>query len=102
MHESQGLLTNTGRALIYVDRHPDVRLRDLAVALDVTERTAFGLLADVCHRKSPDPGPRCQRVSARSPSRWRSHTSPARWASVYGSETQPHEQRASCSPLSLS
>ena len=42
-----GFLTNHARALMHIARHPDVRLRDLAVALGVTERTAFGLVADL-------------------------------------------------------
>ena len=42
-----GFLTNHARALMHIARNPDVRLRDLAVALGVTERTAFGLVADL-------------------------------------------------------
>ncbi len=40
-------LTNHGRALLLIAADPAVRLRDLAVALGVTERTAFGLVADL-------------------------------------------------------
>lgn len=40
-------VTNHARALLFVAREPDCRLRDLAAALDVTERTAFGLVADL-------------------------------------------------------
>ena len=40
-------LTNHARALLFIAREPDARLRDLAVALDVTERTAFGIVADL-------------------------------------------------------
>jgi hypothetical protein len=40
-------LTNHARALLYVADHPDARLRDIAAALDVTERTAFGIVADL-------------------------------------------------------
>src|SRR4051794_21083648 len=40
-------LTNHARALVYVADHPDARLRDIAAALDVTERTAFGIVADL-------------------------------------------------------
>jgi len=39
--------TNHARALLYLARQPDARLRDLATALDVTERTAFGIVADL-------------------------------------------------------
>lgn len=40
-------LTNHARGLLYLTDHPDTRLRDLAVALNVTERTAFGIVADL-------------------------------------------------------
>lgn len=40
-------LTNHARALLYVAQHPDARLRDLASGLEVTERTAFGIVADL-------------------------------------------------------
>lgn len=40
-------LTNHARALLFIASQPDVRLRDLAVALDTTERTAFGIVVDL-------------------------------------------------------
>lgn len=40
-------LTNHARALLFVAHDPDARLRDLAVALSVTERTAYGIVADL-------------------------------------------------------
>lgn len=40
-------LTNHARALLLVAHDPDLRLRDIADALDVTERTAYGILADL-------------------------------------------------------
>lgn len=40
-------LTNHARALLFIAEHPDARLRDVAEALDVTERTAFGVVADL-------------------------------------------------------
>jgi DNA-binding transcriptional ArsR family regulator len=40
-------LTNHARALLFIAHDPDARLRDLAVRLDVTERTAYGLVADL-------------------------------------------------------
>jgi DNA-binding MarR family transcriptional regulator len=40
-------LTNHGRALLFIAHDPSARLRDLAAALDVTERTAFGIVADL-------------------------------------------------------
>jgi DNA-binding IclR family transcriptional regulator len=40
-------LTNHARALLFIASDPAVRLRDLAAALDVTERTAYGLVVDL-------------------------------------------------------
>ena len=40
-------LTNHARALLFIAKDPDARLRDLAVALDVTERTAYGIVVDL-------------------------------------------------------
>ncbi len=40
-------LTNHAQALLFIANEPDARLRDLADALEVTERTAFGLVADL-------------------------------------------------------
>jgi DNA-binding transcriptional ArsR family regulator len=40
-------LTNHGRALLFIADDPDARLRDLAAALDVTERTAYGIVANL-------------------------------------------------------
>src|ERR1700730_2604213 len=40
-------LTNHARALMYIAHDPDARLRDLAAGLDVTERTAYGIVADL-------------------------------------------------------
>lgn len=40
-------LTNHARAILFLAGHPDARLRDLAAALEVTERTAFGIVADL-------------------------------------------------------
>jgi hypothetical protein len=40
-------LTNHARALLFIAHDPDTRLRDLAAALEVTERTAYGLVADL-------------------------------------------------------
>ena len=42
-----GFLTNHARALLYIAQEPDARLRDLAGALDITERTAYGIVADL-------------------------------------------------------
>jgi DNA-binding IclR family transcriptional regulator len=40
-------LTNHARALLFIAHDRDARLRDLAVALDVTERTAYGIVAEL-------------------------------------------------------
>lgn len=40
-------LTNHARALLFIASHPDTRLRDLASALGVTERTAYGIVAEL-------------------------------------------------------
>jgi DNA-binding IclR family transcriptional regulator len=40
-------LTNHARALLFIAGHPDARLRDVAGALDVTERTAYGIVVDL-------------------------------------------------------
>jgi DNA-binding transcriptional ArsR family regulator len=39
--------TNHARGLICIARDPGIRLRDLAVALDVTERSAYGIVSDL-------------------------------------------------------
>ena len=40
-------LTNHARALLCIAHDPDVRLRDIADALGVTERSAYGLVGDL-------------------------------------------------------
>ena len=40
-------LTNHALAMLFIRSRPDVRLRDLAVALGVTERTAFAIVVDL-------------------------------------------------------
>ena len=40
-------LTNHARALLLMANDPDARLRDIAAALDVTERTAYGIVVDL-------------------------------------------------------
>ena len=42
-----GFLTKHAWALLFIANNADARLRDLAAALDVTERTAFGIVADL-------------------------------------------------------
>jgi DNA-binding IclR family transcriptional regulator len=44
---SWSFLTSHARALLSIAADPGVRLRDLAAALGVTERTAFGIVADL-------------------------------------------------------
>ncbi len=40
-------LTNHARVLLCVARDPGVRLRDIAASLDITERSAFGIIAEL-------------------------------------------------------
>ena len=47
MAESWSFLTNHLEVLAAVDRDRDVRLRDLAVQVGITERTAQGIVADL-------------------------------------------------------
>src|ERR1700722_5350866 len=42
-----GFLTNHGRALLCIAHDPAVRLRDIAASLDITERHAYGIVADL-------------------------------------------------------
>src|SRR5580692_8669931 len=42
-----GFLTNHARALLYIAHDPDARLRDLALSLNITERTAYSIVADL-------------------------------------------------------
>ena len=44
---SWSFLTNHARVLLCVARDPGVRLRDIAATLDITERSAFGILTDL-------------------------------------------------------
>jgi len=47
MADSWTFLTNHLEVLAAVDRDPNVRLRDLATQLGVTERTAHGIVSDL-------------------------------------------------------
>jgi predicted DNA-binding transcriptional regulator YafY len=40
-------LTTHARGMLFIADHPTTRLRDLASALDVTERTAFRIVAEL-------------------------------------------------------
>src|SRR3981081_1883023 len=40
-------LTNHARVLLCIAHDPGARLRDVAATLDITERTAFGIIADL-------------------------------------------------------
>ncbi len=40
-------LTNHARVLLCIARDPGLRLRDIAASLDITERTAHGIVADL-------------------------------------------------------
>ena len=40
-------LTRHAHALLLIARHPDARIRDIAAGLDVTDRTAQGIIRDL-------------------------------------------------------
>jgi DNA-binding MarR family transcriptional regulator len=40
-------LTNHARVLLCIARDPGVRLRDIAAGLDITERSAYGIVTDL-------------------------------------------------------
>ena len=40
-------LTTHARVMLLVARDPGVRLRDIAASLDITERSAFGIITDL-------------------------------------------------------
>ena len=42
-----GFLTNHARALVCIAHDPDLRLRDIAVAIGVTERSAYAIVNDL-------------------------------------------------------
>jgi hypothetical protein len=42
-------LTNHARVLLCIARDPGVRLRDIAARLDITERTAYGMVTDLAN-----------------------------------------------------
>jgi DNA-binding MarR family transcriptional regulator len=44
---SWGFLTNHGRALLCIAHDPGVRLREVAGALGITERAAYGIVTDL-------------------------------------------------------
>jgi DNA-binding IclR family transcriptional regulator len=44
---SWNFLTNHARALLCIARDPGVRLRDIAALLDITERSAYGIVTDL-------------------------------------------------------
>ncbi|RZT17177.1 MarR family protein [Kribbella sp. VKM Ac-2569] len=42
-----GFLTNHAQALLCIAHDPGVRLREIAIALGITERAAFGIVTDL-------------------------------------------------------
>ena len=42
-------LTNHARAILFIAAQPDARLRDIADALGVTERNAYGIVVDLAN-----------------------------------------------------
>jgi len=44
---SWGFLTNHARVLLCIAHDPGARLRDIAARLDITERSAYGIVTDL-------------------------------------------------------
>ena len=44
---SWSLLTKHARVLLCIARNPNVRLRDIAAALEITERSAYSIVGDL-------------------------------------------------------
>jgi hypothetical protein len=44
---SWAFLTNHARVLLCIARDPGIRLRDIAARLDITERSAYGIVTDL-------------------------------------------------------
>ena len=47
MSREWGFLTNHGRVLLCIAHDPAARLRDIASELEITERTAYGIVTDL-------------------------------------------------------
>jgi Mn-dependent DtxR family transcriptional regulator len=47
MARDWGFLTNHGRVLLWIAHDPGARLRDIAAELEITERTAYGIVTDL-------------------------------------------------------
>src|SRR5689334_4467137 len=45
--EGWSFLTNHGRVLLCIADDPDMRLRDIAARVGITERSAFGIVSDL-------------------------------------------------------
>ena len=78
---SWSFLTNHARVLLCIARDPGTRLRDIAASVDITERSAHGIVTDLTaasyvikqkdgrRNRYPDPGPppRCPNPPPRNP-----------------------------------
>jgi DNA-binding MarR family transcriptional regulator len=47
MASEWGFLTNHARVLLAIARDPETRLREIAAAIDISERRAFGIVNDL-------------------------------------------------------
>lgn len=47
MVESWSFLTNHARVLLCIAHDPDMRLRDIAASVGITERSAYGIVTDL-------------------------------------------------------
>lgn len=68
---SWSFLTNHGRALLCLAGDPEVRLRDIASQLDITERRAYSIVADLVDAgyvvKTKDGRRNCYQVQSHLP-----------------------------------
>jgi hypothetical protein len=64
-------LTNHARALLCIAHDPGVRLRDIAASLGITERSAYGIVADLAEAgyivKHKDGRRNCYQIQAHLP-----------------------------------
>ena len=58
MAEQWTFLSNHGRVLLVIAEDPDVRLRDVAASVGITERAVQMIVADLEERRLPHPSAR--------------------------------------------
>ena len=78
-------LTNHARVLVCIAQDPGVRLRDIASTLGITERSVFGIVADLTSSGY---------VLKDKDGRRNRYHSPARRAPATGASSRPDDRRA--------